>query len=362
MRVILVAPTAYKGTIGPVAAAESLAGGARRALPDAETRILPLSDGGTGLLEAYARVVGGRTERLRVTGPTGEPVEAAVVRHEQVAVIESAEACGLHRIPVERRDPTLTTTRGVGELLRHAERGGAGRVVLGLGGSGTVDGGTGMARALGWSFRDAEGQELPEGGGALCRLARIVPPRTAFRPPVTALCDVTNRLLGPDGAARVYGPQKGATEAQVRELEAGLARLAEIAERDLGVRVADLAGGGAAGGLGAGARLFLSARLELGADWVLRRFGAAEALHGAELLITGEGRFDEGSLMGKVTGRLLEMSAEADVPVLLICGRVDVPVPPGVRAAGGGGGRLTREDLRDLAESGCRALAGEGTL
>jgi glycerate kinase len=219
-----------------------------------------------------------------------------------------------------------------------------------------------MARALGWSFRDAAGRALPEGGGSLARLVRIERPDRVWTLPVLVLCDVQNPLTGPRGAARVYGPQKGATAEQVEVLDAGLVRLAEVMWRDLGVDVADLPGAGAAGGLGAGARVFLGARLASGAEWMIRRTGVETTLAASDLVVTGEGRYDAQSGMGKVTGRLLELAEARGVPALLVCGAIEGSLPRAVHGIDGAGRILGPSDLTDLAASGCRALESRGRL
>jgi glycerate kinase len=249
-------------------------------------------------------------------------------------------------------------TRGVGELLVACRGRGARDLALGLGGSGTVDGGTGMARALGFRFLDASGGVLAPGGAALARLARIEPPgswtwaadanRPVKLPEVTALADVRSPLLGPDGAARRFAPQKGADADQVERLEEGLARLAERCARDLGAEVRDLAGAGAAGGLGAGCVAFLGARLVPGADWLMQRLGFEAALASADLVVTGEGAWDVTSGLGKVTDRVIERAQADGVPVLLVCGRVAGQAPRGVRAVDGGGAWLDEESLAAL--------------
>lgn len=359
---VLVAPTAFKGTLGPAAVAIAMAEGVQRVWPGANVVERPLSDGGDGLLEACQRLEGGQSEEVQVTGPLGDRVGAALLRCGDEVVIESAQACGLHLVPEGRREPLVATTRGVGELIAAALRVGAERVLVGLGGSATVDGGVGMARALGWRFTDAKGRALPEGGGALERLAAIEPPADPMTVQVTALCDVENPLTGPRGAARVYGPQKGASEADVMLLESGLARLAELVAARLGIRVAGLPGAGAAGGLGAGVRAFLDGELTSGASWMMERAGLYEEMERADLLITGEGSFDAQSGMGKLTGRVIEAARVARVPVLLVCGRLEGRLPEGVRALEGGGRRLSEADLTGLVEAGCRGLAEEDRL
>lgn len=371
---VIVAPTAFKGTLGTTQVAEAMTEGVRRVWPAADTRRRPLSDGGNGLLEACHALSGGELQRVEVQGPLGAPVQARTLRQGTRAIIETAEACGLHLVRESRRDPTRTTTFGVGELVRDAveARAGAGAgarsLWIGLGGSATVDGGTGMARALGWRFLDEAGRPLPPGGGELVRLAMLERPAVGL-PEVVALCDVENPLLGPPGAARVYGPQKGATPEQVEILEAGLARLAAVVERQLGLTVADQPGAGAAGGLGAGCRAFLGATLRSGAEWMIERAGIEELLKSADLIVTGEGHFDAQSRMGKVTGRVLAAAAGAGVPVLLICGRVEGELAGAgeveAREAADLGdrrGQLGAEEVAELTAAGCRALDERGTL
>jgi glycerate kinase len=353
----LVAPTAFKGTLGPSAVAGAMAAGVSAVWPSAEIVERPLSDGGNGLLEACAPLLAGRLAEHEVSGPLGEPVRARILQAGWQAVIESAEACGLHLMPPERRAPLRATTRGVGELMRLVIEGGASQVVLGLGGSGTVDGGTGMARALGWRFEDEAGAPLVEGGGSLTGLDRIHAPPQPVRVRVTALCDVENPLLGREGAARVYGPQKGAGPEEVEALEAGLTRLAAVLKTKMGLEVAGLPGAGAAGGLGAGARAFLGADLVSGAEWMITATGLRELLVAADLVVTGEGRYDAQSGMGKLTGRVVAAARRAGVPVLLVCGRVDGPLPAGVESADSGGRSLDESGITHLTRDACRGRA-----
>jgi glycerate kinase len=362
LKSVVVAPTAFKGTLGPIEAARAMSEGVRAVWPAAEVRVRPLSDGGNGLLEVCRALEGGGLEEHEVSGPLGAPVRARLLRQGSRAVIESAEACGLHRVPPERRDPLRATTRGVGALISAAVSGGADELIVGLGGSATVDGGTGMARALGWRFLDGSDRPLPEGGGSLVDLARIEPPGRRLGVRVVALCDVGNPLSGRLGAARVYGPQKGAGPEAVATLDAGLTRLAGLIEEELDLSVGDLPGAGAAGGLGAGARAFLDAELASGAVWMMERAGVGRLLETADLLVTGEGHFDVQSGMGKLPGRMLEAAAAAGVPSLLVCGRVDGPLPTGTVAFDGGGRVLSADDLSELTAAACRGIAGEDRL
>ena len=354
-RAILIAPTAFKGTIGAGDAANAIADGIRRTLPDAPLRLAPLSDGGPGLVDALA-LRGGALRVLRVSGPVGEITSARVLVARGQLVAESADACGLHLVEPAQRDPLRTTTVGVGELMLHAAQMAAAddleEIVLGLGGSATVDGGAGMAQALGWRLLDAHDRPIGMGGAALERLARIEPPpvpRTL--PRVIALADVHAPLLGERGAAAVFAPQKGAAPEDVPRLEAGLARFAKVVKRDLGTDVAALPGAGAAGGLGAGAVAFLGAELRAGADWVLDAVEFDAELAHASLVVTGEGSYDAQTAMGKVVGAVLARAAARGVPALLLAGRIESAPPSGVLYADGAGAWLDAGGLADLAHA-----------
>ncbi len=325
---IVIAPNAFKGSLSAAQAAEAMAAGVRRVFPDARIVCVPIADGGDGTVDALVAAAGGQVRTVRVTGPLGEPVDAryGVLEGGRTAVIEMAKASGLVLVPLERRNPALTTTAGVGELLRHALEAGARRFVVGIGGSATNDGGAGMAQALGYRLLDAGGAELPPGGRALARLARIHAGLIDARwkgVTVEVAVDVTNPLTGPEGASAVYGPQKGADAAMVRELDEALAHLGVIVRRDLGVDVTALPGGGAAGGLGAGLVAFLGARLRPGAEMVLDVVRMRAKLRGAALVITGEGRLDAQTAFGKAPARLAELAAAAGVPVVALAGSVD---------------------------------------
>jgi glycerate kinase len=322
MTTVVVAPQGFKGTIGPGTVARALAAGVRRVWPDATLIELPVSDGGDGLLDAVLRA-GARRVRFPVTGPLGRPVEGELGwLDEQTAIFESASACGLRLVPPALRDPTKTTTRGVAELLLGAVARGARRIYVGLGGSATVDGGTGMARGLGWQFLDAESRHLAEGGGSLERLSMVVP-GSVPRAGVVGLADVENPLTGLDGAARTFAPQKGADAQSVSQLERGLARVAAWANGAGKGAAVQEPGAGAAGGLGAGLCLFAGARLEPGARWVLERAGFGAALRRAHCVLTAEGAFDPTSWMGKATGEIVRQATAAGVKTGVVAGRAD---------------------------------------
>lgn len=308
---VVAAPNAYKGSLSPLQAARAIEAGLRRADASVECDLAPISDGGDGFLEAMltARPAGRR--KLVVRGPVHSPVAATYALDAGgVALIEAAQACGMALLGKGDLDPLGASTGGVGELLAQARQDGAVEFRVGIGGSASTDGGTGMARALGYRFLDGDGHELAEGGGSLHRLERI--DSSGFDPawlliPITAACDVDNVLSGASGAAAVYAPQKGADARQVEILDLGLRRLAEVMRRDLGVDIAGLPRVGAAGGLGGGLAGFLGAHLRAGAEWVLDAIGLERRLHGSDLMVTGEGRLDGQSLRGKApvsAGRL----------------------------------------------------------
>jgi glycerate kinase len=322
---IVVAPDSFKGSLSALAVAEAVERGLRAVWPDAEVRKVPIADGGEGTVDALVVATGGRLEERTVRGPLGEPVRArwGVLGDGATAVIEMAAASGLPLVPKERRDPRVTTTYGTGELVRAALDAGLTRLVVGIGGSATNDGGTGLARALGVRFLDAAGADLPEGGAALARLARVdtsrIDPRLASVT-LTVACDVDNPLTGPRGASAVYGPQKGATPDVVKELDAALGHYAGLAQAATGRDVASLPGAGAAGGLGAGLLFFTPARLRPGVEIVLETTGFEALVEGADLVVTGEGRTDFQTAMGKAPVGVAAVAKRHGVPVVCLAG------------------------------------------
>jgi glycerate kinase len=301
-----------------------MAQGVREALPDAEVVEVPVADGGEGTVEALVTALRGEYRSVEVTGPLGDPVQATFgLVGAAGAVVELASASGLTLIPAARRDPRKASTYGFGQLLDAARKAGAREIIAGIGGSATNDGGAGMAQALGYRLLDVAGHDLPPGGSALARLERIEPgPLDAGwrEVKVSVACDVTNPLTGPLGASAVYGPQKGADERAVQELDGALARFGHVIERDLGKRVSEVPGAGAAGGAGAGLIAFLGATLVPGAPLVVDASGLDEKLKGAQLLITGEGRADAQTAYGKAPGEVAKRGKAARIPVLLIAG------------------------------------------
>jgi glycerate kinase len=342
---VVIAPDKLKATLAAAAAARALTRGVARARPDARCELVPIADGGEGTLEALETAWGalGKATTRRTApcvDPLGAPIEAVylLLPGEDLALVELARASGLWRIPEGRRDPLRASTRGTGAVIRHALEGGARRVLVAVGGSASTDGGAGLARALGVELLDASGRPLEEGGGALEGLARVdvsgLDPR-ARAARVTVLADVRAPLLGPRGAARVFGPQKGATPEQIERLERGLGVLAERWRLDLGREVAHLAGAGSAGGTAAGLAAFLGATIEPGADWILRDLDLARRLAGSSLVVTAEGRLDGTSLEGKAVGEVLARAARARVPAAVVAGSLG----PGWERALGAGAR-----------------------
>lgn len=323
---VVVAPDSFGGTLSATAAAEAIARGWRDTAPGDDLRLVPVADGGTGFVEVLHTALEGTVHECTVTGPFGDPVPATWLQVGATAYVESAAACGLHHVPRSRRTPDVArrvTTRGVGELVAAARAAGAGEVVIGLGGSATTDCGAGMLAALGAVPVDADGAPLPDGGAALARCARLdgTPDLGGVR--LVAAADVDNPLLGPHGAAAVFGPQKGADDAAVAELDAALARFADVLAEATGRDVRDEPASGAAGGLGA-ALLALGAERVSGAGLVRELVGLDVELDRAGLVLTGEGSFDWQSLRGKLVTTVSRAAADRGVPCVVLAGQVSV--------------------------------------
>ena len=334
MRVV-VAPDKFKGSLTAHQAASAIADGLKRGRQDVEVHLLPIADGGDGTIDT-AISAGFIRVPVLASGPTGEPIQAAIAVRDGTAIVEMAQASGMQRLPGGRPAPLTATTYGTGEMIRRALDEGITDLVLGIGGSATTDGGSGMAAALGVRFLDNDGSELPPGGAALSRLSRIdvsaLDPRVAIVRVIVAT-DVDNPLFGPTGAAYVYGPQKGATPNDVQALDAGLRHYAEVVLRDAGLDVSTIPGAGAAGGLGAGAMAFLGATPRSGIQLLLELVQFDQALADADLVITGEGCFDSQSLHGKAVMGVASAAAAAGVPVVVLAGQVRLSTVE-VRGAG----------------------------
>ncbi len=322
---IVISPQAFKHSIGAREAALAIQRGVLRAIPDAETILIPVADGGDGTLAALIDTTGGTYYEATVTGPLGDPITArwGVMGDGETAVIEMALASGLALIPDDRRNPRTATTYGTGELIRTALNEGYRRVIVGLGGSATNDGGTGMAAALGARFLDAHATVLPPGGAALAHLASV--DATALHPALSettiiGATDVTNPLCGETGASAIFGPQKGATPEMVSELDGCLAHYARVVRNDLGIDVLHTPGSGAAGGLGAGLIAFAGAELRSGIDMVCDVLDFDHHAPGADFVITGEGRADRSTAFDKAPVGIARRAGRFGVPTVLMAG------------------------------------------
>lgn len=321
---IVIAPDSFKESLSAPDVAAAIARGWQQVFPEAECLLRPMADGGEGTVDALLAAVGGERRECQVRGPMGQPVQA----HwgwlgNATAVIEMAAASGLHWVPREQRDARQASSYGTGELILQALDAGATRIILGLGGSATNDGGAGLLQALGMRLLDEQGRELPPGGAALAALdqldlggldARLLSVQ------VDVAADVDNPLCGPRGASAVFGPQKGATPEHVEQLDAALERFARIAAATLGEDHARFPGVGAAGGLGFAARAFLKATFRPGIELVAELSGLASAVAGADLVITGEGRMDAQTLHGKTPVGVARVAQAASVPVIALAG------------------------------------------
>ncbi|QEU03192.1 glycerate kinase [Pseudomonas oryzihabitans] len=322
---IVIAPDSFKESLSAAGVASALARGLRQALPTAEILECPLGDGGEGTLDAVLAATGGEVREVRVTGPLGEPVTArwGWLAEQRTAFVEMASASGLELVPKARRDVRVATSHGTGELLRAALDAGAERLVLAIGGSATNDGGAGVLQALGVRLLDGQGQALAPGGAALASLASLdltdLHPRLAAVEVVIA-ADVDNPLCGPQGASQIFGPQKGASPEQVRELDAALAHFATVTAATLGRDVSEQPGAGAAGGVGFAALAFLQATFRPGIEVVAELVGLEEALQDADLAVTGEGRLDGQTLRGKTPAGVLRLAQRHGVPVVAVAG------------------------------------------
>ena len=322
---IIIAPDSFKESLSAECAAMAIEDGFRAVFPELEAVRLPVADGGEGTVDALIAATGGHRIDIEVTDPQGHRVRGfyGVNGKGDCAVIEMAAASGLMLVPAGQRDPLTATSFGTGELIRHALDGGIRHIILGIGGSATVDGGIGMVQALGGRFTDALGIDLPWGGAALAQLAAIdlsaLDPRLA-QCRIEVACDVENPLTGPCGAAAVFGPQKGASVQDVQVLDAALAHLAAVIFRHLGVNVLEWPGGGAAGGMGVAARLFLRGNMRSGIDIIMDAIGLEEAMQGATLVITGEGRLDQQTINGKAPVGVARLAQRYHVPVIGLAG------------------------------------------
>lgn len=321
---ILVAPDKFKGSLSAVAAVAAITRGLRAVWPDAEITAAPIADGGEGFAEALCVALGGAWVETRALDPLGREVAAryAWVEAEQLAIIEMSEASGLWRLTKDERAPLRANTFGTGQLMRHAVERGARKILVGLGGSATTDGGVGMAAALGYEFLTSDGEELELIPGKLIALTRIQSGNAIDLPEIIAACDVQNPLLGPRGTAHIFSPQKGASAADIVALEGGLSALADAVTTDLGCDFRDTPGAGAAGGIAFGLMSFCGAKVCSGFDLVAETLRLEERIAASDLVITGEGRIDGQTLEGKGPAGVAALARRHGKPVLALAGSV----------------------------------------
>ena len=323
---IVIAPDSFKESLSAIDAAHAIQRGFASHFPDADYYLVPMADGGEGTVAALLAARGGQWQSVSVEDPLGRPITARYgLLPDGSAVMEMAEASGLHLLSAEERNPLITSTYGTGQMIADAISKGARHIILGIGGSATNDAGAGMAQALGFRLLDANGNELPRGGQALAQLAHVDAP-----PPLpvtlTVACDVNNPLCGERGASAIFGPQKGATPAIVAELDSALAHFAAILLKQGYADERDSAGSGAAGGLGYGLRTLLGAELRPGIDIVIEAAQLADLLHHASLVLTGEGKMDGQTAFGKVPLGVLNAAKVHNIPVIGLAGSVGADI------------------------------------
>lgn len=324
---IVLAPDSFKESMTAKEACEAIEKGLRKVMDNLECIHVPMADGGEGTTQSLVDATGGKFYTVEVTGPLGERKEAifGILGDEKTAILEMAEASGLEILPREKRDATITTTYGTGELIKVALDKGVETILIGIGGSATNDGGAGMVQALGGKLLDRVGNEIGFGGGELAKLEKIDISNLDKRlkdVKIIVACDVQNPLTGPTGASHVFGRQKGANEEQREQLDRNLKHYAEIIRRDLGKDVETIPGAGAAGGLGAGLMAFLSAELRKGIDIVIEYSKLEDKIQGADYVITGEGSIDGQTRFGKTPYGVAKVAKKYDIPVIALAGNV----------------------------------------
>ena len=325
--VFVLAPDSFKESLTAQEACEAIENGIKKVLPQAACVPVPMADGGEGTMRALVAATGGTIYQQQVTAPLGNYItgEYGILGDGETGVVELASASGLHLVPPEKRNPWLTTTYGTGELIKAALAHGIKKLIIGIGGSATNDGGVGIAQALGVSFFDKAGLEIGRGGGALSEIQTIDLSGLITRNyslSVEVACDVTNPLTGELGASRVYGPQKGATESMILALDQGLKHYAAKIKEYLGKDVNNIAGAGAAGGAGAGLLAFLDANLVKGIELVINHSGLEEKIKAADYIFTGEGSIDQQTAYGKTISGIVTLAQKYNKPVIAFAGKV----------------------------------------
>ncbi len=328
MKKIVIASDSFKGSLSSLDVAQSAAAGVKDVFPDCEVVQVNVADGGEGTVDAIVDALGGKTVSVSVSDPTGFPVMATYGVAGDTAVIEMAAASGLPLVPQEKRNPLVTSTRGTGEMIMDAIVRGCRRVLVGIGGSATNDAAMGMLQAMGFRFYDAEDKEIENGcGGALEKVARIDSADVSDEVRATEFivaCDVDTPFCGPIGAAYVFAPQKGADEAMVKRLDAGMQSFAKVVQSTFGIDIVPVAGAGAAGGMGGAFLAFLNATLKPGIEMVLDAINFDATIAGADLVVTGEGKVDFQTAKGKTAAGVLARAKKAGIPVIAIGGCVEM--------------------------------------
>ncbi len=320
---IVVAPDSFKGSMTAIEVSDAIGQGVREIFPEAEIVKIPMADGGDGTVQCLVNATGGEILREKVTGPLVDEVLASygILGDKKTAVIEMAEASGLTLVPENKRNPLITTTYGTGQLIKAALDQGCRKMIIGIGGSATNDGGSGMVQALGAKLLDKNGKEIGFGGGELKKVFRIDTKYLDNRLSETKVLiasDVSNPLCGPKGAAQIYGPQKGATPEMIKKLDESLAYFAEIVKRDLNKDIKDIPGAGAAGGLGAGLMAFLNAELRPGIEIIIEIVKLEQAIKDSDLIITGEGKIDSQTIYGKAPIGVAKIAKKYNIPVIAV--------------------------------------------
>jgi len=320
---IIVAPDSFKGSLTAVEVSDAIGQGVREIFPEAEIVKIPMADGGDGTVQCLVNATGGEILREKVKDPLGNEVLASygILGDKKTAVIEMAEASGLTLVPENKRNPLITTTYGTGQLIKAALDQGCRKMIIGIGGSATNDGGAGMVQALGVKLLDKDEEEVGFGGGELKNITKIdinYMDERLSNTKVLVASDVSNPLCGPKGASWIYGPQKGATPEIIEELDESLAHFAEIVKRDLNKDVKDIPGAGAAGGLGASLMAFLNAELKPGIDIVIEIVKLEQAIKDADLVITGEGKIDSQTIYGKAPIGVAKIAKKYNIPVIAV--------------------------------------------
>jgi glycerate kinase len=325
---IVIAPDSFKGSLSSKEVADAIELGVRKVLPDVDIVKIPIADGGEGTVQTLVAAMGGEIIKTQVIGPLGETIESyfGVLNDKKTAIIEMANASGLPLVPIEKRNPLITTSYGTGQLIKAALDMNLERIVIGLGGSATNDGGVGMAQALGVRFFDENGNEIGFGGGELSKISKIDMSgidEKIRKVRIEAACDVDNPLCGPNGASYIYGPQKGANKEMIDILDRNLGHLAKVIKRDLGADIMDLPGAGAAGGLGAGLVAFLNAELKRGIDIIVNITKLDDYIKDACVVFTGEGQIDKQILSGKAVYGVAKIAKKHGAYVVAIVGSIN---------------------------------------